>query len=152
MSRAAWIAWTAGVVVLLAVTVVVIAGRGGGRGSLLAANALPACLQESQLYGTAPAGYDYTPLHGADARDVLKEFDLTDPSYGHVPVAVAEGPTETNFAVMIALKRKNAADDLDDFADGGFVAAAEKGCHVVMVVSEREAVVRHLAEPVLAAS
>jgi hypothetical protein len=173
--RAAWIAWIAGVAALLVVTGVVISAKGGAKGSVLTSNGLPPCIQEARLYGSAPAGYEYTPLRGADARDVLKDFELTDPEFGHVPVALAEGPGEKDFAVMIALKRKNAADDLGQFvtgaeqsggkvtrselrgrdvawvksADGGFVAAGEKGCHVVMLVSEREAVVRRLATPVL---
>ena len=176
MSRTAWIAWIGGVTALLAALVVVLVVRGGDEGSVLASRGgLPACTKESQLYGAAPAGYEYTPLRGADARDVLREFDLTDPDFGHVPVALAQGPSDEEFAVIIALRRKNAADDLSAFADGaeksggrvtrsqlrghdiawvksadgGFVAAGEKGCHVVMLVSEREAVVRHLAPTVL---
>ena len=137
-----------------------------------------ACLPESRLYGTPPAGLRYDPLEGAEARDMLKSIGFTGARPEAVDVVFVEGEADTDAAVLTALRVSKRDGHLDDFADGvrrvggtvrrervsgreaaffestegGKGAAAIKGCHLVMIVgAHNERSLRRLAPAVFAA-
>ena len=135
-----------------------------------------ACLPESRLYGTPPAGLTYTPLEGAEARELLESiaFQVTRPDRWDVVHVTAEA--EDDAAVLTGLRVGKREGHLEDFADGlrrGGVsprrqavdgrntlfyvtaggmpsAAAVKGCHLVIILGNSERGVQRLARAVFA--
>jgi hypothetical protein len=130
------------------------------------------CVPESKLYGTAPSGFEYRRLKGEEAKEAIKTINLDDAGVGRVDVVVAEGPRESDIAILSSFRRTDPSDDIEGFIKGaegsgakvkregdiawlktvagGTTAAAVNGCHFVMVMGDTEPVVRKLAPTVLA--
>jgi hypothetical protein len=135
-----------------------------------------ACLPESRLYGTPPAGLTYTPLEGAEALDLLKRIEFDVPGPERVDVVFVEGESDADAAILLGLPMTKREGHLDEFEDGVRAegvpvrrertsgrevifyertngspsAAAMKGCHLVMLIGETHAGLRRLAPAVFA--
>ena len=137
-----------------------------------------ACLPEPEIYGTAPTGFRYTPLEGAEAVETLESIGFDAARAERIDVVVlVEGETEADAAVLAGLPVSKREGHLDEFADGlrreGGALRAErvsgreavffestagaqgvaaiKGCHLVMIIGgETDRSVRRLAPAVFA--
>jgi hypothetical protein len=164
-------AWTARVAALLILGVGPLAACGTTGNRARAAQSMK-CVPESKLYGPAPARFEYRQLKGEEAKQAIKTINFEDAGVGHVDVTVAQGPRDSDIAILSSFRRTNASDDLEGFIDGakgvgatvrregdiawikptggGTTAVAVNGCHFVMVIGDAEPVVRKLAPTVLA--
>ena len=119
------------------------------------------CVPQSRLFGTPPAGFEYTRLEGEERREYVRDLDMDDGTFGRPEVTVALGGDEDDTLILVATRRVNAAEGLQPWIDNGRrwnrdwhqetiaghaavwfanedgsrLATAIKGCHFITVIA-----------------